>query len=114
MKRAVFFTGITVINAEAPEVDVNLPDEELFEAVLHEMAMQWSSSGNKPNFKKAMSRDGRVARYNGKVCVSGAGWSVCYTTENFDKVNKELLDQERYVEAMTMLGKPQIWEKQAA
>ncbi len=75
---ARFYLGTTIYDTEVPVVDINLPDPELFEAVLHDMAVKWSSTGGVPHHKQAMCQDGRVVRFqnSGHVYICGNGWTV--------------------------------------
>ena len=91
MTKAGFFLGTQVYDTDVPLVDANLTDKELFETVLHEMAVKWSSTGGTPNHKAAMAKNGCVIRCNGKVHISGSGWFVTYTTPEFDATESRLI-----------------------
>ena len=73
-------------------IDVDLPDDELFEQCLHAMAVRWSSTGGAPCFKASMAVNGMVRRCDvGFVFVSGAGWYCQFATEEAIELERALL-----------------------
>lgn len=87
-----FFCGKSMYPFTPATVDLSLPDDQLWEKVLHDAAMQWSSCGDQPNFKSAMMRNGYVMRVpdGSRVVISGAGWSVTCETEEHAAERKRL------------------------
>jgi hypothetical protein len=89
--QAKAYCGKNIYAIEDIKVDVNLTDEELFENVLHQMAVAWSSTDGFPHHKGAMARNGTVRRNsnNEHVYITGEGWGVVCMSENIrDQINE--------------------------
>lgn len=80
---ARFYMGTKIIPADMPDVDFNLPDAELFDKVSFAMAVQWSHTGGQPNHLSSMRMRGLVARNEGRVVISGRGWTVSHYSEQY-------------------------------
>jgi hypothetical protein len=91
MQKANFFVGTKVISAIPPIVNLNMEDRDLFEVVLHDMSIQWSSTGGRPHHKVVMKKGGNIVRTEGKVHIAGCGWNVTYTTAEYDKKQADLI-----------------------
>lgn len=89
---ARFYMGSKILPADMPDVDFNLPDAELFDKVSWAMALQWSSTGEIPHHITSMRRHGMVARNEGRVVVSGRGWTVSHYSESYIKKFSEALE----------------------
>ena len=90
---ATFFMGTKSTKADAPEFDATLPDSELFESVVFQMAVQWASTGGVPHHLASMRMRGCVKRSaKGFVLVSGNGWNVRMDTPEYQKAQSEAIE----------------------
>jgi hypothetical protein len=109
--QAKFYLGTTSYATKLPEVDLSLPDPELFEACLHQMALQWSSTGETPHHKSSMAKNGRVARFSqGRyVYVMGNGWSCAYYTPEYIAEMQAAIDAKETDKIVSMVSDAVQW-----
>lgn len=107
---ATFFLGKQSMPAEAPEVDVTLSDEALFDSVAFQMSVKWASTGGVPHHLAAMRERGMVSRRNpGFVRISGNGWNVVTETPEYLKMRKEAMDKSDWPTLTELCMPTTVW-----
>lgn len=92
-----FFCGFSIYKAEPFEVNIKQSYDDMFEDVLHEMALQWSSSGGIPNFKEAMRKNGEIRQgEDGALVLKGDGWLVTLYTPEYQAKHTAYIDAKDY------------------
>lgn len=107
---ATFFLGKQSMHTEAPEVDVTLSDEALFDSVAFQMAVKWASTGGVPHHLASMRERGLVSRrVDGFVRISGNGWNVVSETPEYITQRKEAIDKSDWPTLTELCMPTDVW-----